>query len=134
MKSVRKKDFRLEDLDKELSIISPESLIIVEGTTDVSALRSMGIDSSIFAICGLPLYVVVEKAVSLNRRVIILTDLDIEGTKIFRYLYHNLTRLGVKVDMRFRKYLINALSVRTIEELGNHYRNLNDAKNLRFDI
>jgi len=105
----------LESIEKELWKI-PEILIVVEGDSDVRALRSLGLEQTIVPLNQKPLYEIVEKVAKLGKEVALLVDLDREGKKIYRYLYHHLTRHGVKVDNHFREFLFRT-PVRRIEEL-----------------
>lgn len=113
----------IEEFYIELEKMDPTSLIIVEGINDMKALRSLGMEFSILAINKRPLYQVVEKAVDTGRKVVLLVDLDKEGRKLYSYLYHHLTRHGVKIDNRFRRYLFRT-PVREIEHLHGFIRNL----------
>ncbi len=112
------------ELKEEIRKIDEDCLIIVEGKNDVKALRNIGIENSILPLDKRPLYMIVEKAISLGRTVMILVDLDKEGKKIYGYLYHHLTRQGVKADDRFREFLFRSTKVRKVEELDRYYFNL----------
>ena len=113
----------IEEFYAELDSVDPGSLVIVEGINDMKALRKLGLDCSILPINKRPLYQVVEKAAGRGKQTVLLVDLDKEGRKLYRYLYHHLTRHGVKIDNRFRRYLFRT-PVREIENLYGFIRNL----------
>lgn len=102
------------------SLKNSNKLIIVEGKKDYSALKTLGI-KNIIAINRKPLYKFIEE---INRKeVIILTDLDREGKKLYSILKHNLQKSGIKIDNYFREYLFKNSKITQIEGLANNYVN-----------
>jgi 5S rRNA maturation endonuclease (ribonuclease M5) len=96
-------------------------LILVEGKKDIRALAALGIDN---AVClNEPLYCVVEKVACLHDSVIILTDLDKEGKKLYVVLKKDLAKHGVKVDDRFRNFLFRNSTLCHIEGICTYIRN-----------
>lgn len=88
-------------------------IIVVEGNRDVAILRSLGVKAPIIKTqSSLPRHRIVEKIVEVAGKkgnVLILTDYDREGMKIFRYLEKELELSGAKtlqgVRRRIRKYM-----------------------------
>jgi 5S rRNA maturation endonuclease (ribonuclease M5) len=102
--------------------------ILVEGKKDRAALVSLGIpDSNIISIGG-PLYEVVEQIVSKAKKIIILTDLDPEGKKLYSRLKSDLSQFGVEVDDKFREFLFRKTKLRQIEGLCAYLDNINASK------
>jgi 5S rRNA maturation endonuclease (ribonuclease M5) len=93
-------------------------LIIVEGMKDKAALRSLGVKNRIKQLHKKPLYQVVEEVVGMSRDVIILTDLDKEGKRLYGRLNSDLSRFGMRVDNCFREYLFRNTKIRQIEGLS----------------
>lgn len=71
-----------------------KALIIVEGINDRIALKNIGIKNDIL-ILNKPIFSVVEDAAKQSDDVIILTDFDTTGKKLFGTLNSGLQRLGV---------------------------------------
>jgi len=96
-----------------------KKLIIVEGKKDKSALEKLGI-KNVVAISRKPLYSFIE---CINaKEVIILTDLDRTGKKLFSILKHNLQAKGIKVDNYFREYLFKSSKITQIEGLYHYLK------------
>jgi len=93
-------------------------LIIVEGKKDKNALEKVGI-KNIFVLNG-PLYKNIEKVSDNEKEVIILTDLDKEGRKLFSRLNSGLQERGITVDNRFREFLFKETKLRQIEGLTRY--------------
>ena len=104
----------IQDWISELK--SSDKLIIVEGKKDFSALTNLGINN-IKCISG-PLYQFIESITVKN--VIILTDLDSEGKKLYSVLKHNLQKRNVKIDNKFREFLFANSKITHIESLKNY--------------
>ena len=102
----------LEDWIRELQ--QTQKLIIVEGKKDLKALASFGI-TKVIQISG-PFYKFIESIE--EKDVIILTDLDSEGKKLYSKLKHNLQKRGTRIDNKFREFLFTT-QVTTIESLKN---------------
>ena len=111
-------DSLLEAIDN----IESHILIIVEGKHDIVSLRELNIDNSILALEGRPLYKVVERVVKMQKKVLILVDLDKKGRIIYRYLYHHLTRHGIKVNTVFRDFLIRKTTIHQIEDIYRYVK------------
>ena len=93
-----------------------EKLIIVEGKKDKKALETLGI-KNIVTFSNSP-YFSIE---NINEKeVIILTDLDAHGRKLYSILRHNLQKRGIKVDHNFREFLFKETKVTCIESLAKH--------------
>ncbi|MFH1849480.1 MAG: toprim domain-containing protein [archaeon] len=106
------------DLDHWIEELrNSEKAIIVEGKNDRKALEHFGI-GRIF-ILNKPIYAMVEE-VSKSKDVIILTDLDAEGKKLYGSLSSGLRRHGVTIDNRFREFLMKKTKLRQIEGLVSY--------------
>lgn len=96
-----------------------KKLIIVEGKKDKITLKRLGI-KDVISISRKPLYSFIE---SVNvKEVIILTDLDRTGKKIYSVLKHHLQAKGVKVDNYFREYLFKNSKITQIEGLFRYLK------------
>lgn len=94
-------------------------LIIVEGKKDKAALEKLGV-RNVVAISRRPLYAFMEGID--EKEVIILTDLDRTGKKLYSVLKHTLQVKGVKVDRYFREYLFRHSKVTQIEGLFHYLK------------
>ncbi len=101
----------LEQIEK---LKSSDKLIIVEGNKDKKALEKLGI-TNIATLSKKPLFHITEHIAEDNKEVIILTDLDREGKKLYGRLYSDLQRFGVRIDNSFREFLIKKTKLRQIE-------------------
>lgn len=87
--------------------------VIVEGKKDKKSLQELGLSNIITL--NKPLFVVIESVDS--QRIIILTDLDAEGLKLYNTLKSGLVSRGVIVDDKLRKLILRS-KVRYIESLS----------------
>ena len=99
----------LEDWVEKLK--DSNKLIIVEGKKDRKALKDLGI-SKIITISSSPL-LDIEKIS--EKEVIILTDLDRHGKKLYSKLRHTLQRRGIKINKQFREFLFRSTRISHIE-------------------
>lgn len=115
-----KKQQDKERLSEELYMLGrSDKLIVVEGKKDKAALRRCGVTNKILTLKG-PLYRMSEKIADESRDVVILTDLDPTGKKLFGTLSSQLQRLGVRLDHRFRKFLYSQTEIRQIEGIDTY--------------
>ena len=105
----------LQMLEEELEILKEVQLVIVEGINDRKALNAFGVRRIITL--GQPIYKVVE---SCKEEVAIVTDLDKEGRKLYCRLKSEFSVRGVKINDRFRKFLLKHTRLRQIEGLENY--------------
>lgn len=94
----------MPDLDSLLESAKTK-LVIVEGMKDKKALEELGFTNVVF-LKNKPLYEFVESIE--EKEVIILTDFDVKGKKLFMVLRRQLQRRGIKVDNKLRFSLRNA--------------------------
>ena len=92
-----------------------EKVIIVEGKKDKKALNSLGV-KNIVTING-PLYKLIEDVAEMTNEVVILTDFDREGRKLYGFLKNNFQRNGVKIDRYFREFLMTNTKITCIESI-----------------
>ncbi len=98
-----------------------QKLILVEGEKDKAALNGLGIINT-FAISNIPTHKVIETIAQHQKEVIILTDLDAEGKKLYSTLRHQLQKRGVKIDTTFREFLFRETTLTQIEGLSHYLR------------
>lgn len=111
-----------EDLEEwRTSLIASELPVIVEGHEDSRSLRNIGVTNTLLILnCG-PRYKLIEHIVKNHKRVIILTDFDSEGKRLYGILNRELAPYGVHVDKRFREEL-QKTKLDQIEGLERYYR------------
>lgn len=98
-----------------------DSVVVVEGKHDVSALKSVGFSCKILefhSFCGLTRF---SDSVSSHKNVILLFDSDRKGRYLTRRIIEQLERRA-KINLHYKKKLnqITGGRVRTIEEIA-HY-------------
>ncbi|MBI2109710.1 toprim domain-containing protein [Candidatus Woesearchaeota archaeon] len=106
----------IEEWTQELK--TSDKLIIVEGKKDKKALEELGITNLITI--SKPLYEVVEQISDKTKEIIILTDMDPEGRKLYSKLKTQLQKRKIKIDTKFREFLIRETKLTNIEGLP-HY-------------
>lgn len=106
---------KTDDLYQEIDN-ARHTAVLVEGPNDKRALEKLGF-TNVTHLHG-PLYQMVE-LVEDEDEVIVLTDLDMHGRKLYKYFYNELTRRGVKVNNRLRMMIFQT-PVRQIEGLANY--------------
>src|SRR3989338_1985403 len=95
--------------------------VIVEGKKDKAALDEVGI-SNITTLHKKPIFQIMEE---LNaKEVVILTDLDKEGKKLYGILAQECTRLGIKINNKLRNFLLKETELSHIEGLTTYLQNL----------
>ena len=73
-----------------------------------------------------PLYAVVEDVLAEGvQEVVILTDLDQEGKKLYAYLFKHLNHFGVKVNNELRDYLFEKTQLRQTEGIVTYIEHQN---------
>ncbi len=90
--------------------------IIVEGKKDKLALEELGVKKDII-ILNKPLFQVVETIASKYKDCILLLDLDKEGRKLHHKLKHDLQKHKVRIDNKFREFLLKEKKIKQIESL-----------------
>lgn len=90
-------------------------LIIVEGKNDKKALNQLGLKNIL--VLSKPLFEIIEEIK--DQEIIILTDLDSEGKKIYQELRHHLQKRGKKIDNKLRKLLFKT-NISQIEGLAKY--------------
>jgi len=111
----------MKSIDEFVSKLKKSNkLIVVEGKKDKKALETFGIND-IYELKG-PIFKNIEDISNQNKEVVILTDLDPEGKKLFSRLNSKLQEKGIKVDNSFRMFLFKETKLRQIEGLTNYIR------------
>ncbi len=96
--------------------------VIVEGKNDEKLLKRFGV-KNIYTLSGKNYFDLVEGLPEDAEEVILLTDVDPHGERIFKKLSGVLSKYGIKVDGSFREYL-KRLGVEEVEHLGEILFNL----------
>ena len=95
-----------------------DHFVIVEGKSDKAALKHLGFTNVITL--STALYKIVEQAIESNeRQVLVLTDLDSEGKKLYSKLKHELNQKGIHIDDKLRNALFKT-KVRQVEGLSKY--------------
>lgn len=109
-----------EELIEQLNKLKQENLlIIVEGYKDKKTLESLGFQR-IIPLARRALFKVVEQIIEKEKSVVILTDLDKTGKKLYSKLKRDLGERGVQINDRFRNFLFKKTKLRQIEGLKNY--------------
>ncbi len=95
-----------------------EKLVVVEGAKDKKALERLGV-KKVFCLDKKPLYMVVDDVSAISSEVVILTDLDEEGRRLYGKLKSQLQFLGVEIDNYFREFLFKNTKIRQVEGLAS---------------
>jgi len=98
-----------------------DKLVLVEGANDKQALLEFGI-KRVKTLKRRALYKVIEEIK--DKEVVVLTDLDEEGKKLYGWLKHEFSQRGVRVDDRLREYLFKETKLRQIEGMGRYLERL----------
>ena len=104
----------IEDLLDELQVVKNDP-VLVEGPNDVKALEKLGF-TNVRQMNG-PLYKIVEDLEEYEE-LIILTDLDSHGKKLYKHFYTEFTKRGVRINNRLRLLLFES-PVKEIEGLAS---------------
>ena len=104
----------MEEVLQELEKIRSKK-VIVEGKNDKKSLEKLGFEN--ITVIDRPLYKVVEEVK--DSEVVILTDLDKAGKKLYGKLAKDFARRGVRVDSIIRELLFKT-QLRQIEGLANY--------------
>ena len=109
----------MDSVQEWIALLAHETCpIIVEGKKDKKALETFGI-TRVFTI-DRPLFEIVELISEKYKCVIILTDLDKAGKKLYAKLASDFSKRGVHVDNSFLEFLFKHTSLSHIEGLV-HY-------------
>lgn len=104
-----------EEIEK---IIEKKYLVIVEGKKDKQSLIGLGI-KNVVCLRNKPIFEFVE---NLNEKnIVILTDLDLEGRKLFSKLRYLLQRRGFNINNNLRNVLFRS-RLRCIEGLDTYLK------------
>jgi len=110
----------IEEINQEISKLKTSNeLIIVEGKKDRIALEKLGL-KNITELSKKPLFQIMEDISDKNKECIILTDFDKKGKQLYGKLNSGLSRLGVKVNNKFREFLQKNTRLSHIEGLNTY--------------
>ena len=133
---IKKSRQEAEQLREHINtMIRDENIVVVEGIKDKKALEEFGI-RNILVLNKRPLYAVVEKVATVVDKtkkltgekisVVILTDLDKTGKKLYGKLNSDLQHFGVRIDNKFREFLFNETKLRQIEGMKKYVERLEE--------
>ncbi len=112
----------MEEIEQILAALddirTKNKLVVVEGIKDKAALSRLEI-TNVFAINRTPLYKVVEHIADVTAEVVLLTDLDTEGRKLYTSLARDLQKHKIKIDDTLRTILAKT-SLKHIEGLDTY--------------
>lgn len=98
-------------------------LILVEGKKDKAALEYFEI-KDIIILNGKDIWNRLEEIAKEGKEVLILTDFDKEGKKLYGKIAKDLERLGVKVNKKWREFFQKKTKVSHVEGLRKYVNNL----------
>ncbi len=104
----------------ELFSKEEDSTFIVEGKKDTKALRRFNI-KHIHELSS-PIFLECEHLAKTEKKLVILTDLDPTGRKLFSSLKEGLTRNGARFDCSIREFLFKNTELRQIEGLVTYFK------------
>ena len=116
----------LELLKKWISELRKEQHkkpIIVEGKKDQEALVKFGIKTEPIHKTRRALSEIIDELAE-KKECILLVDLDKAGKKFFAQMKEHLQRAGVKINSRYRNFLLAKTRLRFIEGLDTYIKNL----------
>ena len=122
---------RLEALVEKLLDASAMTPIIVEGKKDSRALSSLGITDNVIELnAGLSILSFCERLALEHREVVVLTDWDRKGGRLFRQLSDCFRSLGVTVDGKLRSDMAHLAKkgAKDVEGLPGFMRRLREMK------
>jgi len=120
----RRKDALVELIEFLSEAHNYVDVIIVEGIRDVSSLKTLGCETviEILSHAGVSDYELAEQIAVKYNSILILTDFDEEGLKLYQKFSRILERNGVKVETSLRHWisrLMAKIGVYAIESLDN---------------
>ncbi len=100
-------------------------IIIVEGKKDKAALSTLGVRESVFILNGKDIWNRLEEIASKNqeKHVVILTDFDKEGKKLYGKITKDLEKIGMKINKKYREFFQKRTKISQIEGLDTYITN-----------
>ncbi len=101
-------------------------LILVEGKKDKAALLHLGIKEQVFILNGKDIWNRLEEIANNNqgKHILILTDFDKEGKKLYGKITKDLERLGMRINKKYREFFQKRTKVSQIEGLDTYIENI----------
>jgi len=106
----------LNEFIELLKRLSEKYPVIVEGKRDYAVLRRFGI-GNIYTLSGKNYFDLVESLPSQTEKVVLLTDIDRQGEKIFKKLSEILKKYNIEVVDEPRNYL-KRLGIEEVEQIS----------------
>ncbi|MBU0461632.1 MAG: toprim domain-containing protein [Nanoarchaeota archaeon] len=112
----------METLDDWLDALKQsDKHIIVEGIKDKRALVKLGVSEENITHLKGPLFGFVERIAKEHKKIILLTDLDEEGKKLYMQLKKDFQKEGVEIDNKFREFLFSETKLSHIEGISTYW-------------
>ncbi|MBI5002642.1 toprim domain-containing protein [Candidatus Woesearchaeota archaeon] len=101
-------------------------IILVEGKKDKAALMHLDIKEKVFILNGKDIWNRLEEIANKNQKkhILILTDFDKEGKKLYGKIIKDCERLGMKIDKKYREFFQKRTKVSQIEGLDTYVENI----------
>lgn len=114
----------LEAINELIQLLNkPDQVIIVEGKKDVTSLKEIGVTSEIYSLNnGKPIYERIEEIIIKEKKVVILTDFDIEGENLKKIIYEGINNQAIILNEP--RNLLKKTQVSHIEGLNTRYERL----------
>lgn len=116
-----------EEIEEIIEKIKQEErlIILVEGKKDKAALMHLGIKEHIFILNGKDIWNRLEEIANNNKgkEMLILTDFDKEGKKLYGKITKDCERLGMKINKQYREFFQKRTKVSQIEGLDTYIEN-----------
>ena len=110
---------RLLDWIGRLREISETAAVIVEGKRDYQLLKRLGV-KNLYALSGKNYFDLLEELPEEISEVVLLTDVDKQGERIFRKLKEIFESQGITVRGEFRR-ILKELEVEEVEQLSEFF-------------
>ncbi len=121
----------LEEFSSLLNkIIEGNIPVVVEGKNDRAALQELGL-SLVLVLYKKPFYKLIE-SLHQFKEIVILTDLDKEGKKLYAKINDECSQRGIRVNNHLRKFLFKETALRQIEGLPNYLRKIAKLKEYKY--
>ena len=101
-------------------------IILVEGKKDKAALLHLGIKEKVFILNGKDIWNRLEDIANKNQKkdILILTDFDKEGKKLYGKITKDCEQLGMKINKKYREFFQKKTKASHVEGLDTYVENI----------